>query len=811
MRAIFLLLVFFSGYIYAYPFICFQDIGKSFYYSKKDKKTIYRYQHCLSQKDFQKVAICVHAITGKSNGKDGTMCERNFNSKTGVADPGGWVYEPDYNLINGKWTVNWQGCRDMYGPAGIINNVAIPAAGRVVHYKKETLLHQDSCLQGGKIPVKASPVTPPPKPTPPPTPTKLIIKDEFANEDITKIHTKISGNSAVFHIFKENSHNRLGSGLKSVTCTIDGSSSQTITKDEFTLNDAFVFKYKPQDGFPNTGTHSINCSGVDNSNNPVEGEATFYSAPDSYTYTASVSFPNGHNTEKINPNNVEKIKYNNTKQYIHNNSSWNRKPVIKTFENLELYLDNVYAYNARGVVDTGVKSTISIDINNINEFKNDIKKITTKAPNVVTINKNQCKSSNPNIPTINPISLVNGAMSASKTPSLTFNNNNALIGTMSITYQDKDIATKIESERKAGNCGKYNKAPCPIPAKATFIFDYQVVPNDFKVEVLDAKSNPLKVLYFGQGSNPSVEENSAKIKLTAIGTNAKPLDNFDASCAAQDVDIDINLNSKDAFIELLNKDGSKSNTIPLANFKQGIAEIEKIISIKKDANTNFTPNMKNEPVFLDKGISSEIAFTGFNSNNTYYPSYTPANNGIDMVILRGRINAIDTDDNTKAGSPSPTKVYYEFQCEYCDLNKLGKITGVKSYKQSPTQQGWFIDSTFSNFNSTKITKDKVAIESGGLNINSISNPKDGIQEISYGSANSGKYKLNISHGELLNGKIPISMPDFLLYNPYWNKNVKWHTSSFIYIKGRAKDDNRDYGVDTGVAKNTRNGGRTGGF
>ena len=85
---------------------------------------------------------------------------------------------------------------------------------------------------------------------------------------------------------------------------------------------------------------------------------------------------------------------------------------------------------------------------------------------------------------------------------------------------------------------------------------------------------------------------------------------------------------------------------------------------------------------------------------------------------------------------------------------------------------------------------------------------DGLQKIQYGPLSLGTHKLNIRHYS--NGdKSGDSMPNFLLYNAYWNANVRWNTSAFIYVKGKAADDKRNYGVDTGGAKNTRSGGRTG--
>lgn len=168
------------------------------------------------------------------------------------------------------------------------------------------------------------------------------------------------------------------------------------------------------------------------------------------------------------------------------------------------------------------------------------------------------------------------------------------------------------------------------------------------------------------------------------------------------------------------------------------------------------------------------------------------------------------------------------------MDKITAITG-KTYTRSPTQQGWWIDSAFGENNGNYITTNKIAIESGGLTISAV-NPNNGVatgandaglQTISYGSATQGTYKLNIRHGnESANGTFSgaTTMPYFLLYNAFWTGTqeiingvktstlispIKWNTSSFIYVKGKAADDKRNYGVDTGGAKNTRSGGRTG--
>ena len=336
----------------------------------------------------------------------------------------------------------------------------------------------------------------------------------------------------------------------------------------------------------------------------------------------------------------------------------------------------------------------------------------------------------------------------------------------------------------------------------------------FKVELLNNDGTPLKVLYFGQGHTPSVESPN-KIKITALAADATAT-TFAKGCGAQD--IVVNLNSDAAvgyYVELVDKDGNSVGTkVPYSEFDKGEANAEAYIKVKKTKDMDFTPNMKSEPVILQGGLKAQVEFNGLTPDTpSYYPRYDQIPTAGDMVILRARINAIDTDNiATNFNNANPTKVYYEFQCEYCNLDEVGKITGVNNYEKSKTQQGWWIDKTFSTYNATQITKDKLEIENlGNAQVKAVSNITNGFQDIAYNFLGAGTYKLNIRHGIIKDntGKTILAMPNFLLYNSYWNSSVKWNTSSFIYIKGKANDEQRNYGVDTGGAKNTRSGGRIG--
>ena len=119
---------------------------------------------------------------------------------------------------------------------------------------------------------------------------------------------------------------------------------------------------------------------------------------------------------------------------------------------------------------------------------------------------------------------------------------------------------------------------------------------------------------------------------------------------------------------------------------------------------------------------------------------------------------------------------------------------------------------------------KIESTDNNNNIKEPSKISDGLQTIGYTGLKQGTYKLNILHGNftkngnsISDGDTALSMPYFLLYNAFWTGNsvipltssTKWNTSSYIYVKDNAPDDKRNYGVDTGGAKNTRSGGRTG--
>lgn len=657
--------------------------------------------------------------------------------------------------------------------------------------------------------------TPPSTCTPPntmqngqcvPPPKEIIIKDASADADVNKVHTKISGDSASFHIFLKDNNNSLTSGLKTLTCSINGAETKTINSDTFTwLQDGYVFEYDTTNAFPTSGNHTITCSGESTDGSSVQGSYTFYVAPASYAIKAHLNFPNASGTQAAQTGDGDKVNYNTTQTYTYDDANWTKKPVVKVGESIDLYLESVTAYNKQGQIDTGVNSDSKGDASSVT---NNIQMINGTAPNTVTTSN--CKTT----PSYNfsDVVLKNGQLT-DKTKAFSLSSTDASIGTISVAFQDQGVAQLVQTDKNNGNCDD-DGFVCPMPPTIVYKFAYQIVPNNFKVELLNSNNEAIKVLYFGQGSSPTVEDTKT-IRVTAIGdSNDKVITGFDSQCAAQDLDLELQF-STGLYLALKDPNGtdSNSNIVPASAFKNGVADIQKVIVVQQSKDVPFTPNMTNEPVIPNiNDIQSDMQFSNFPSASTFYPGYAPNINGLsNVVILRGRINAIDTDNNGGSGTINPTKVYYEFQCNYCDLDALKKITGATDYVPSPTQQGWYIDSTFDKYNKTKITKDMITIEGGNLPITSISDVQNGMQQINYGSAAPGTYKLNIAHGDLTDGTNPKAMPTYLLYNKYWNDNVQWYTSSFIYVKSAAPTNQRDYGIDTGNAKNTRGGGRTGAY
>lgn len=774
-------------------------------------KPVEIYTFCVKQNTWSVIAQCVSkadnkpAESSKCDGKDANFywkpkCDKDKGMRTceWAMDGQNWFYCFNENTSQGKQEENgyvkfkeWKG-----GAWGSNINLPCKPLAR---------------FNGGMI-------------TPQPDARELIIRD-YDNSDTSKsiIWTKISGNSATFKIHaKDKTGNITGqSGISKLYCTIDGKEAQEVKEEGsgfLGVNKFFVYRAS-EGAFPTSGTHEVHCVGTSVDGGVLEGSASFYSAPASYKYesiTANFAKYSENLTTQKDKNGKEimgvVVNAGETKTFMHYNKEWQKKPVVPSSHPFKITLDSASVLNAKGAVDTGVDSALKISV------ENKSKKITSSNIPPSTADTNSCKIGDKL--EAKPISFQQGIALQGDLLALTFPS--SLLGEITLTLQDETIKAKIDKEKASGKCDAGGKSPkCPYPGIAKISFEYQAVPAMFSVELLNHNDAPLKVLYFGQGHNPKAEKPN-KIRITAESNGKKPDTSFSEGCGAQDIIINLNADKSALYhLQLVNEKGDEVGAkIPYDKFKGGVAEYEVYVKVMKGENMPFMPSMKSEPVFLSGGVKANIAFAGFTPDNSYYPRYEAIPTGSDMVILRARINAIDTDNGANLGNltPEASKIYYEFQCEYCNLDNVGKITGVKSYKNSPTQQGWFIDETFSAHNATTLQANMASVESAQGAIKSVSAFKDGLQSVSYNPlATPATHKLNIAHGNGAN-----NMPYFLLYNSYWNgsevkigdekylhSHIQWNTSAFIYMKGNAQDEHRNYGVDTGGAKNTRSGGRIG--
>ena len=769
---------------------------------------------------------------------------------------------------------------------------------------------------------------------------ELLIMDKDDNRDADSlVHTKVSGEGYYFKIKEVGGDKDVDSSLKSVSCKITDKDDNEVVKESAAkpLSGGIVARvmaffssksgkrsefqfpadaqYKPAA----SGDYTITCtgsSGDDDTATKKTATANFFVAPYSYVYSnVSMVFdsksgliPQGDTSGKATVNLISnqkgiEVQHEPTGKATQKQSvqlAWDKKPVVKIGESLSINLLSVQAHTKDGSIDEGV----DWDSNSIGKLVAKTQTAQTLAitnadnpqtAGVTTNAKCTLGQDNPN-----PIQNAQGGMTMNKgnsdktAPIGTISTLEAQVARATIDILDEELYTKILAEKDGTNADAKKKCgvdgfDCPFPqALRLENVDYEIAPKDFKIEVVDKNDNPIKVLYFGQGTSPKVEAGT-KVRVTALkidGATAsqKPtLDKntdiattFTYGCAAQNMQFATDSSvtgsgsggtgtqTSGVYFEIIGRDGS-GFTVKAKDFDSGVAgSSDAIIKVQKDKDTPFTPAMKSEPVIIDNAnsiIPMQMQYEKFPPEISYYPKYEPSlSQDGSLVVLRGRINSIDTDNGSGSGaggSITPTKVWYEFQCEYCNLDAVAKITGwdknggYTNADRSPTQQGWWIDRTFGTNNGNYITTSKIEIESGGLSIGSVS-PNNGVdtasrnttgsQSISYGSKKQGTHKLNIRHGNestdsTFNGAT--TMPYFLLYNAYWtgyadvkrdnnNKEVldssgntiptstlvspkKWNTSSFVYVKEATKDDPRNYGVDTGGAKNTRSGGRTGKF
>ncbi len=651
--------------------------------------------------------------------------------------------------------------------------------------------------------------------------TDLIIEENstLGTEPENTIYTKVSGSSIEVRVFHKDSSGAIGSGLTSAYCEITNPSGQVSASGNGSYSiwsGGGAYVWSSSNAIPTTGYYTIQCSGTDSSGNTAYSPTiSFYVAPASYNMSISIQTERG----QYELNGSGNITSNGSTSKYELYETDNSIPISKVGETLFVSVNGT-ANDVNGNTDTGVTTSMnSVDsgyINSVTGYNATGGSVVCKTPPPDPVNSSASFSKGS----------VNGQVSA-----ITFQD--AYIGTFTFQYQDTEMYENIQQEENAGRCSGngINNGQCPYPPIFEYTFDYKVAPYNFQVELKTDTGSDIQVLYYGQGSSP-LNESAGILRVTALSNEAnesdtedstsytqyKALGNYIYGCAAMDVDLEMtSRNDSDLYISFLDPTtGLEANTIYATNFiNDSQADQERVIKVSKQGSSDYLQSDVDEPSIFSTGFDKLMYFTN-KKDDTSYPQYEPIMSyDSDIVVLRGRINMIDADNAENYNIMPTTKVYYEFYCRTCDLCSVGKITGVDSetcttsnYKPSPTSQGWFIDETFGDFNSTRIKTDHISTSSD-FSVSSVSDFSDGLQTISYNSANAGKYQVKIQQntGE-------DSFPLFLLYNPYYDTtNIStWGTSSFVTVyKESTQTNTQDFGLDTGDAKNTRGSGRTGGY
>ena len=839
--------------------------------------------------DFDKISKCIDKQEGKEV-KDRSLCN---NDTTGAR----YYYKPnceqtdtkeecDNKLVNTlKDSFRWRFC---YEPpaGGNINSFLRNQGGQTVRFREFIAWditgynRTGPCEQMAFAPSGGNP--PDEEPEPDIWGNMVIMDEKDKDRDESLVHTKITGEEYKFRIraLKVDGTDFEG-GIKSLSCEIKDSEGNVILPSSpatqrnsgivskaialFTGKMGYIYPsgnpFKPE----KSGEYTITCTGTDANDTELSASAPFFVAPYKYVYeNINATFENSTSSlsgRKDNMASISLLKETQELPYSKSESNafkevnikvanWSLKPVVKIGEELKVSLSNASARTKEGILDAGV----DVGANKIGNLVADTTATTlaiTNAdnPESASAASGECvsKVENVNKPATKQ-NLMTGGIADVSNPIVSIVGQEAQVARANIEIYDMGLYAKIRTEKQNEKCIDGDSTfPCPYPTKLRLTnFEYEITPKNFKVEVLDKNNNPIKVLYFGQGTSPKVEA-GVKVRVTALKADGEAATTFENGCAAQNMQFAMDGNASGGnnqylgyYFEIIGRDGA-GFSVKAKDFKQGVAgSDDAIIKVQKDKDTPFTPAMKSEPVIVGETnaqFPAQMQYEKFAPETSYYPQYDSVNvsQGGKIAVLRARINSIDTDNGSgNLGGITPTKVWYEFQCEYCDLNKLAEITGHKytNDDRSPTQQGWWIDRTFGENNGNYITTNKMEIEGGGINIGAIT-PNNGVatttnaglQSISYGNAKQGTHKLNIRHGNESNDGTfsgATTMPYFLLYNALWSgapdtttgalvSPIKWNTSSFIYVRDSAPNDERDYGVDTGGAKNTRSGGRTGKF
>ena len=522
------------------------------------------------------------------------------------------------------------------------------------------------------------------------------------------------------------------------------------------------------------GVHTFSCA---YENNTKKETIQFYVGPFRYYVDLSVKV-NGGAPQKIITTN-ERVFYDPFQKRV----SGNKEIVAKVGEPIEIIID-ARATDMNNQNGQGVISFLDLSSSKIN-FK----------PACLNKNVNETNSK---------IQFSNGVITNKVSKKIIFND--AFDGTIEVVYKDDMTHNSVKFDESKGRClsGGFNVANlmCPYPPVFTLSFNVKVLPNDFKVKIQD-KGKDKNVFYYGQGDKDGTPN---KVILTALNKNNKPLQNYINGCAALDTTLNLEDEAKNVKITLVNPTtGQEDKNFPPSAFStNSTASMDKLISIKKKDGTSFLPRDVAEPSYIPKSDVGEVSYT-LHSN---YPKYLKPvlDSNLDIAILRGRINVIDTDNAENYAKMPNTKVYYEFYCKTCDLKRLAKVTGINNYTTSPTIYNWYIDESFEKFTSDKIESKAVEVSSG-LIVSTTTVVTKGVQNIQYQKAPSGQYSVKVKQ----DGKQD-SFPSYLLYAPYYHPDIdNWGTSSILTVYTELANENRDFGLDTGGAKNTRGRSRISGY
>lgn len=796
---------------------------------KKLYPPVHTYRYCVKNNDWTIVARCVDKQDGVE--ADAALC--NSASSGGryywkpKCEPTDTTEECEKRMMS---YTNWTMC----SKTSEVNNIASAGANSIYCYPYQrcylekncdgtnNVLHSDYPSGGTAGESKKDPAVTP-------FTGKLYIKDSWdtSTTDQSFIHTKMSGTTNAFRIYGIQDDGTKFTNLGQPVCKMfwltkgtstSGSSISGVGNGEYHLTTTIDY----------SGKYAVNCT-VDTDTGVIStGDVHFYAAPTSYEISNLRLNASNKDISIVDENTTLTLLSNEQHIIDHDSELWTKKPVAKIGSPISL-VSNVFVRTANGKIDKGIHSTFFYASTFQSQAISTDEKLTPDQfpKNLFTANYGTMNVTSP-VTRMDSGELVDGTV-------LALAGDDANLGTVTLVLQDTDVFTTIKSEEARGACGGNTPIECPYPGKLTIVFEYQVVPADFRVLLMDENDNFIKVLYFGQGHTPNVEGKS-NIKFVALNkvlpetaTYAEIMQatatNFTKGEAAQDMSISSFENTSTTgqyHIEL--SDGN--SVISRNDFSKGVATLTRALKVTKRKDEDFTPNMEAEPVFPNSAeMHGSAEFYGYPAATTSYPEYTDIKAASDenMVILRGRINAIDSDSLATAANATAMQVYYEFQCKYCDVNKVRDTAGFKTDpKRSVSQQGWFTNPGFGDHSPVRIQESMINIEDKRVSIGSIGAFNSGLQEIHF--ANNGKAgtsQLKILHGNFCGTNYsnatacsdantnPVAMPNFLLWAPYYNEGVKQHTHANIIIRNEVSPSDRSYGID--APNSTKGKGRVGRF